>query len=77
MILARRAGRNVPVVSDESQPLGDAQGQWYWCFEHQKVERFDECNQMDRMGPYPTADDAAHWRDRVAERNRAWDDEDD
>ena len=63
-------------VSDQSQPLGDARGQWFWCFKHQKVERQDECNEMDRMGPYPTADAAEHWQDRVAERNRAWDAED-
>lgn len=63
-------------MSEHSQPLGDARGQWYWCFKHQKVERREECNEMDRMGPYPSADAAEHWRDRVAERNRAWDAED-
>ena len=62
--------------SDAKQP-GDAQGEWYYCFKHQRVETRDECRQMDRMGPYPTRDAAEHWRDRVKERNDAWDAQDD
>jgi hypothetical protein len=31
---------------------------------------------MDRMGPYPTKEAAEHWRDHVAARNEAWDEED-
>jgi hypothetical protein len=62
--------------SDSPQPLGDARGDWYYCFKHQKVEQRDECRQMDRMGPYPTKEDAEHWRERVAERNAAWGDDD-
>lgn len=63
-------------MTDESNRLGDAKGDWYYCFKHKKVETRDECNQMDRMGPYPTREDAENWRERVAERNRAWDDDD-
>lgn len=63
-------------MSDGDDQLGDATGEWYYCFKHQKVERRDECNQMDRMGPYPTAEAAAHWRDRVAARNDVWDEQD-
>lgn len=63
-------------MAEESQPLGDARGEWYYCFKHQKVERHEDCNQMDRMGPYPTPEDAANWRSRVAARNEAWDEED-
>jgi hypothetical protein len=64
-------------MSGQSSRLGDASGEWYYCFKHEKVEQRDECHQMDRMGPYPTRQDAEHWRERVAARNRAWDDEDD
>jgi hypothetical protein len=64
-------------MSKESKRLGDATGEWYYCFKHQKVERRDDCNQMDRMGPYPTREDAENWRQRVAERNAAWGDDDD
>jgi len=57
--------------------LGDAHGDWYYCFEHQRVEHRDQCDSTDRMGPYPTAEDARNWRERVAERNAEWDEEDD
>ena len=58
--------------------LGDATGEWYYCFKHGKVETRDECRQMDRMGPYPTEEAARNWRERVVERNEEWgDDEED
>ena len=62
----------------EGQPahLGDARGEWYYCFKHKKVETNAECHEMDRMGPYPTREDAENWRERVAARNEAWGDED-
>jgi hypothetical protein len=63
-------------MSERSKRLGDATGDWYYCFKHGKVERRGECRQMDRMGPYQTAEDAEHWRDRVAARNREWGDDD-
>ena len=65
------------VMTSESTPLGDAHGSWYYCFKHKKVETRHECNEMDRMGPYPTREDAADWQQRVAARNAAWDAEDD
>jgi hypothetical protein len=64
-------------MTSEPTPLGDAHGEWYYCFKHKKVETRDECTEMDRMGPYPTREDAANWRERVAARNEAWDAEDD
>ncbi len=45
-------------MSEGSKALGDAHGDWYYCFKHAKVETREECNQMDRMGPYPTREDA-------------------
>jgi hypothetical protein len=67
--------RSVYRMSEEKNGLGDAHGDWYYCFKHGKVERREDCNQMDRMGPYPTRQEAEHWRERVAARNEAWDDE--
>ena len=58
-------------MTAESKGLGDARGEWYYCFKHQKVERGRDCRQMDRMGPYPTREDAENWRARVAARNEA------
>ncbi len=62
-------------MTNDSMDLGDAQGQWYYCFKHKTVERHDECHQMDRMGPYPTREDAVNWRERVVARNEAWEDQ--
>jgi hypothetical protein len=63
-------------MTDASGHLGDAHGEWYYCFKHQKVERVGDCSEMDRMGPYPTREDAENWRARVAERNKEWDEDD-
>lgn len=45
---------------------------WY-CLKHHEVEGQQGCRNADRLGPYPTADAAAHALDRVAERNDDWD----
>lgn len=63
-------------MTDTPEHRGDAHGDWYYCFKHQKVERHDECDEMDRMGPYPTPEAAANWREIVAERNREWGEDD-
>ena len=62
-------------MTDAPKDLGDAHGEWYYCFKHQTVEHRGECVEMDRMGPYPTADDARNWRAGVAERNEQWDED--
>jgi len=62
-------------MTDEPMHLGNARGEWYYCFKHEKVETRDECRQMDRMGPYPTREDAENWQERVGARNEAWEDE--
>lgn len=63
-------------MADRAEQLGDARGDWYYCFKHRKVEQRDECRQMDRMGPYASREEAENWRARVAERNAAWKDDD-
>jgi len=64
-------------MTDEPETLGDAHGQWYYCFKHQKVETIEDCQLMDRMGPYPTKEAAEHWRDRAEARNESWEAQDD
>jgi hypothetical protein len=50
---------------------------YYWCLTHEKVEPdADRCASANALGPYATADEAAHALDRVAQRNDAWDEED-
>jgi hypothetical protein len=52
-------------------------GAYFWCLRHHRVEtEADACAAKYRLGPYASADDAAHALDRVKERNQAWDAED-
>ena len=50
-----------------------AEGQWYWCLDHHRVEPFEGCRSNDRLGPYATREEAEQALDKVAERNDAWD----
>lgn len=51
-------------------------GPWFWCLEHGRVEEAMGCRAENRLGPYDTPEEAAAYADKVAERNKAWDDED-
>jgi hypothetical protein len=52
-------------------------GQYYWCLSHHRVETdADACAAVHRLGPYRTAAEAERALERVAERNAAWDAED-
>ena len=48
---------------------------WY-CLKHKAVEGPAGCDYADRLGPYPTEDEAARALEKVAERNAKWDAED-
>jgi hypothetical protein len=50
---------------------------WYFCLEHQQVEPEDGCANAERLGPYETEDAALHALERAAERNAAFDEDDD
>ena len=51
--------------------------EWYWCLRHGRAEPAAEaCREEDRLGPYESRDAAEHWRERVAERNAEWREED-
>ncbi len=63
-------------MTEDSKYLGDAQGDWYYCFKHKRVETRDSgCPPSDCIGPYPSREDAENWRERVVARNRAWDED--
>ena len=56
---------------------GTGGGEWYWCLEHQEVVDADHpCPPYRRMGPYPSREEAANWREKVEARNDEWDEED-
>jgi hypothetical protein len=49
---------------------------WY-CVKHRAVERGDEmCPLIDRLGPYPTREDAEHALETVERRNQEWEEQD-
>ena len=50
-----------------------AKGQWYYCLDHHTVEPYEACKSETRLGPYPTAADAAQALEKVASRNVEWD----
>ena len=56
--------------------MTDEQNQWYWCLKHHAVEPYEGCKAEDRLGPYPTRDEAAAALEKVRERNEQWDRED-
>ena len=48
--------------------------QFWFCLHHHRVEgQHSGCRNADRLGPYPTADDASHALEKVQQRNEAWD----
>ncbi len=49
---------------------------WWYCLRHHQVERYGGCRAADRLGPYATREEASHAMERVAERNEAWEEED-
>lgn len=49
-----------------------AEGEWYYCLDHQRVEPYEGCRSLSRLGPYPTAGAAARALERVNERNEEW-----
>jgi hypothetical protein len=60
--------------SKEPEAMSDER--WYWCLRHGRVERPGECRSDDRLGPYPTPDDARQWRHRHETRQERWEAED-
>ncbi|MDR0341724.1 MAG: hypothetical protein LBI49_01195 [Nocardiopsaceae bacterium] len=49
---------------------------WWYCLRHNRVEGEDGCPGKDRLGPYPTREQAEHALETVRERNEEWDEAD-
>ena len=56
---------------------GTADGDWWYCLRHSTVEHGAGCPDRMRMGPYPDEETAARALAIAAERNGAWEAEDD
>lgn len=51
--------------------------QYYWCTNHQRVERTGEtCPEKDLLGPYQSADAARDWKQQHDARADRWQAED-
>jgi hypothetical protein len=51
--------------------------QWYWDLKRgQAVPAPERGRADDLLGPYPTKEAAEHWKERVDQRNEAWDEAD-
>ena len=46
---------------------------FYYCLVHSSVEERTGCKASDRLGPYPTREEAEHALEKVQQRNEAWD----
>ncbi|HEX4791282.1 MAG TPA: hypothetical protein VH372_22665 [Actinospica sp.] len=52
--------------------MSDEGDQYYYCIKHHTVEGAVGCRARDRLGPYPTREEAQHALEKVKERNDAW-----
>ncbi|MHB1593122.1 MAG: hypothetical protein ACYCO9_11155 [Streptosporangiaceae bacterium] len=50
---------------------------WWYCLKHHAVEPDAGCPGKDRLGPYPTREEAARALETVHRRNEEWDARDD
>lgn len=46
---------------------------WWYCLRHNTVEQGAGCPGKDRLGPYPSREDAARALETVRRRNEEWD----
>jgi hypothetical protein len=54
-----------------------ADGEFYWCQRHERVESGDGmCPVRFRLGPFATPAEAEHAPELIRQRNEAWDEED-
>lgn len=51
--------------------------EFWFCLKHHAVEPREGCRNADRLGPYPTREEAARALDKVQERNESWDNDPD
>ena len=49
--------------------------EFWFCLTHHTVEGRSGCRNKDRLGPYPTKEDASRALEKVEERNREWDED--
>ncbi len=56
-----------------SRELSD---EYWFCMKHRRVEKYGETDSTNRIGPFPTEQQAAHALETIADREKAYDKED-
>ena len=51
-------------------------GEYWYCMEHRRVEKYEDTDSANRIGPFPTEDAAAHALQTIHDREKAYDAED-
>lgn len=51
-------------------------GEFWFCMEHRRVEKLEDTDSANRIGPFPTQEQAAHALETIHEREKAYDRED-
>lgn len=51
-------------------------GEYWYCMKHHRVEKYEDTDSTNRIGPFSTYDAAAHALQTIAEREKAYDKED-
>jgi hypothetical protein len=55
----------------------DGEQRWWFCLKHKTVERDPGCPGRERLGPYPTREEAEHALETARRRTEEWDAQDD
>ncbi|MDA8368551.1 MAG: hypothetical protein M0026_01600 [Nocardiopsaceae bacterium] len=63
-------------MSDWEHTISGGDRRWWYCLRHNKPEQGPGCPRKYRLGPYPDEASAAGALHTVAERNEAWDEQD-
>jgi hypothetical protein len=64
------------VRDDRSMTSRELSDEYWYCMDHRRVEKFEDTDSKNRIGPFPTAEAAAHALQTIAEREKAYDSED-
>jgi hypothetical protein len=55
----------------------EGERRWWFCLKHRTVEPEAGCQAKDRLGPYPTREEAARALETARRRSEEWDAADD
>jgi hypothetical protein len=55
----------------------EGERRWWFCLKHNTVEPDAGCRAKERLGPYPTREEAARALETAKRRNEEWDAADD